>query len=56
MQSLLIAIRFLTLHKQRFKDPESSAEGIEDESYTDNRVDEEVNESEKNLLVMLFKS
>ena len=30
-----------------FKDPESSAERIEDESYTDNRVDEEVNKSEK---------
>ncbi len=30
-----------------FKDPESSAEGIEDESYTGNRDDDEVNESEK---------
>ena len=30
-----------------FKDPESSAEEIEDESYTDNRVDNEVNETEK---------
>ena len=30
-----------------FKDPESSAEEIEDESYTDNRDDDEVNESEK---------
>ena len=43
----MIAIRFQRLHKQRFKDPESSAEEIEDESYTDNRDDEEVNESEK---------
>ena len=31
-----------------YNDPESSAKRIEDESYTDNRVDEEVKESEKN--------
>ena len=31
-----------------FKDVENSAERIEDESFTDNRVDEEINKSEKN--------
>ena len=31
-----------------YNDPESSAKRIEDESYTDNRDDDEVKESEKN--------
>ena len=40
-----------------YNDPESSAKRIEDESYTDNRVDEEVKESEKKpLWLRLFKS